>query len=240
MNEIEYILSDVIIGRPHGFTVGRKHFYLYPVTLAKMYLLKRQIDNLDINNTILKANPYLEAIRVAKEHRDVCCNILAYHTAPNTYKDLFDNRAISIRKNFFAKELTDEELATQIIMVLTADKTEDLLQYLGLDKEREKLRKVMAVKEKHEKNMLSFNGKSLFGTFICQLKELGYTDNEILYEKGYTYLRLILADKVATVHLSDEERQDIPTTLGGTMLDGNDPKSREALKARLMQRGVKV
>jgi hypothetical protein len=240
MNEIEYILSDVIIGRPHGFTVGRKHFYLYPVTLAKMYLLKRQIDNLDINNTILKANPYLEAIRVAKEHRDVCCNILAYHTAPNTYKDLFDNRAISIRKNFFAKELTDEELATQIIMVLTADKTEELLQYLGLDKEREKLRKVMAVKEKHEKNMLSFNGKSLFGTFICQLKELGYTDNEILYEKGYTYLRLILADKVATVHLSDEERQDIPTTLGGTMLDGNDPKSREALKARLMQRGVKV
>lgn len=240
MNEIEYILSDVIIGRPHGFTVGRKHFYLYPVTLAKMYLLKRQIDNLEINNTILKANPYLEAIRVAKEHRDVCCNILAYHTAPNTYKDLFDNRAISIRKNFFAKELTDEELATQIIMVLTADKTEELLQYLGLDKEREKLRKVMAVKEKHEKNMLSFNGKSLFGTFICQLKELGYTDNEILYEKGYTYLRLILADKVATVHLSDEERQDIPTTLGGTMLDGNDPKSREALKARLMQRGVKV
>lgn len=240
MNEIEYILSDVIIGRPHGFTVGRKHFYLYPVTLAKMYLLKRQIDNLDINNTILKANPYLEAIRVAKEHRDVCCNILAYHTAPNTYKDLFDNRAISIRKNFFAKELTDEELATQIIMVLTADKTEELLQYLGLDKEREKLRKVMSVKEKHEKNMLSFNGKSLFGTFICQLKELGYTDNEILYEKGYTYLRLILADKVATVHLSDEERQDIPTTLGGTMLDGNDPKSREALKARLMQRGVKV
>lgn len=240
MNEIEYILSDVIIGRPHGFTVGRKHFYLYPVTLAKMYLLKRQIDNLDINNTILKANPYLEAIRVAKEHRDVCCNILAYHTAPNTYKDLFDNRAISIRKNFFAKELTDEELATQIIMVLTADKTEELLQYLGLDKEREKLRKVMAVKEKNEKNMLSFNGKSLFGTFICQLKELGYDDNEILYEKGYTYLRLILADKVATVHLSDEERQDIPTTLGGTMLDGNDPKSREALKARLMQRGVKV
>lgn len=240
MNEIEYILSDVIIGRPHGFTVGRKHFYLYPVTLAKMYLLKRQIDNLEINNTILKANPYLEAIRVAKEHRDVCCNILAYHTAPNTYKDLFDNRAISIRKNFFAKELTDEELATQIIMVLTADKTEELLQYLGLDKEREKLRKVMAVKEKHEKNMLSFNGKSLFGTFICQLKELGYTDNEILYEKGYTYLRLILADKVATVHLSDEERQDIPTTLGGTMLDGNDPKSREALKARLRQRGVKV
>lgn len=240
MKELEYYLAEVIIGRPNGITVGRKHFYLYPVTLAKMYLLTRQIENLGLNQEHLKVNPFLEAIRVVKQHRDVCCMILAYHTAPNTYKDLFDNRAITIRKNHFIKELTDDELARLIITVLTSDKTEELLQYLGLDKERERLRNVMAVKEKHEKNMFTFNGKSVFGTFIGQLKEMGYTDNEILYERSYSFLRLMLADKVATVHLSDEEKQDLPTTLGGTMLDGNDPNSREALKARLMQRGVKV
>lgn len=240
MKDFEYDLEEVVIGRPNGITVGRKHFYLYPVTLSKKYLLERHIKNLAIDKEILKSNAFLEALRLARDHRDECCTILAYHTAPNTYKDLFDNRAITIRRNYFQKELTDKELAHLIVTVLTGDKTDGILQYLGLDKEHERLKKVMAVKEKHEKNMLSFNGKSIFGTFICQLKEMGYTDNEILYERGFSYLSLILADKVTTVHVSDEERQDLSTVLGGTMLDGNDPKSREALKAMLKQRGVKV
>ena len=39
----EYDLTDVIIGRPQEFKVGRKSFRLYPLTLAKMLLLKRQV-----------------------------------------------------------------------------------------------------------------------------------------------------------------------------------------------------
>ena len=236
MKEIEYDLADVIIGRPHGFTVGRKHFYLYPITLAKMFLLKRQIESLAINNEVLTINPFLEAMRLVKTDKETCCQIIAYHTAPNTYKDLFDNRAITIRKNYFAREMDDDALASLLIMVLTADKTDKLIKELGLDKERERLNKVMEVKHKHDKNIQSFNGLSVFGTFIGQLKEMGYTDNEILYEKGYSYLRLMLADKVVTVHLTDEEKRDLPRESGGTYFNASDPANAEKILQTMNER----
>ena len=223
MKEIEYDLADVIIGRPHGLTVGRKHFYLYPITLAKMFLLKRQMESLAVNSEVLSVNPFLEAMRLVHTDKETCCQIIAYHTAPNTYKDLFDNRAITIRKNYFAKEMDDDAMASLLIMVLTADKTDKFIKELGLDKERERLNKVMEIKRKHDKNTISFNGVSIFGTFIGQLKEMGYTDDEILYEKGYSYLRLMLADKVVSLHLTDEERREIPTEYGGTFLDASNP-----------------
>ena len=147
MKDIEYDYADVIIGRPQDFKVGRKSFKLYPVTLAKMLLLKRQIGELDIDNDILKANPYMEALRIAKNNKDTCSHILAYHTAPNTYKDLFDTRAITIRKNYFRENLSDEDIASLMVYVLTSDKTEAIIKHLGLDKERERFAKVMEVKK---------------------------------------------------------------------------------------------
>jgi hypothetical protein len=240
MTDIEYVLTDIIIERPQDFKVGRKSFKLYPVTLAKMFLLKRQMDGLKLNTDILKANPYLEAIRLAKESRDVCCSILSYHTAPNNYKELFNTKAITIRKNFFSEKLSDEELASLMIYVLTADKTEEIIKHLGLDKERERIHKVIEVKKKHDQNNLSFNGLSLFGTFIGQLKEMGYSDNEILYEKGYTFLRLMLADKVTTVFITDEERQELGSDFVGDFVDANNPNNVEKIASMLSKKGIKI
>ena len=240
MKEIEYDLADVIIGRPHGFTVGRKHFYLYPITLAKMFLLKRQMEHIEVNDEQLRLNPYLETLRIVKSHRETCCQIIAYHTAPNTQKDLFCTRSITIRKNFFAKELDDEELSSLMIIVLTSDKTDEFLEHLGLKEEHEKMHGVLKIKHKHDKNTLSFNGKSILGTFIGQLKEMGYTDNEILYEKGYTYLRLMLADKVVTINLTEEEKDEIPPMLLPDYVDAGDAKNAAKIMAELSNRGLKV
>ena len=240
MNNIDYDLADVIIGRPHGFTVGRKHFYLYPVTLAKIYLLQRQIDELQINKSVLDVNPFLEAMRLAKTEREKCCTILAYHTAPNTQKDLFDHRAMVIRRNYFNNEIEENDLATLLIMVLNNDKTAKFTKELGIDEERERLTKVMEVKRKHNKGNLIFGGKSVFGTFIGQLKEMGYSDNEILYEKGYSYLRLMLADKVTSLYLSEEELMELPTETGGQMLDASNPEDSSKLMGMFAERGIKV
>ena len=240
MKDIEYEIADVVIERPQEFKIGRKCFRLYPVTLAKMFLLKRQIDGLSINETILKANPYLESMRVARESKDVCCTILAYHTAPNTYKDLYNTQAITTRKNYFAKNLNEEELASLMILVLTADKTDEIIKYYGLDKEKERMQKVMAIKNKNDKNNLTFNGVSLFGTFIGQLKEIGYSDNEILFEKSYSFLRLMLADKVVNILLTDEERQQLYDKDGGSLMDANDPNSADKIRGFLAKKGIEV
>ena len=48
----------------------------------------------------------------------------------------------------------------------------------------------------------------------------------------------MIADKITSVYLTDEELQNVSTAAGGTMLDANDPASFDKLKG-LALRGVK-
>ena len=235
--DIEYELADIITQKPHEIKVGRKLFRLYPVTLAKQFLLKRIMDGLSMNDAILKKNPYMEALRLAETNGKVCCHILAIHATPNTKKDLHNSKAITERRNVFSK-MSIEDVATLLIYVLTSDKTDRMIHELGLDKEQKRLAEVMEIKRKNGKNNISFGGLTIFGSFIGQLKELGYSDDAIIYEKGFTFLRLMIADKITSVYLTDEELQNVSTEAGGTMLDANDPASFDKLKG-LALRGVK-
>ena len=234
---IEYELADIITQKPHEIKVGRKLFRLYPVTLAKQLLLKRIMDGLSLDTEILEKSPYLEALRLAETNRKVCCHVLAIHATPNTCKDLHNSKAIAERRNVFSK-MTIEDIATLLIYVLTSDYTERMLHELGLDKEQKRMAEVVEIKRENGKNSLTFGGLTIFGSFIGQLKELGYSDDEIIYEKGFTFLRLMLADKITSVYLTDEELQNVSTKAGGTLLDANDPASFEKLKS-LSLRGVK-
>lgn len=234
---IEYELAGIITQKPHEFKVGRKLFRLYPITLAKQFIQKRIIGRLGLNTSFIQ-NPYLEALRVAETNKKACCEIIALHATPNTYKDLHNSKAMAERRNVFEKMRT-EDVATMLVNVLTTDYTKDIIEYFGIDKEQKRLAVIMEIKRKNSKNNLSFGGLTIFGTFIGQLKEMGYTDDEIIYEKGYAYLRLMLADKITSVYLTDEELQDVPTDSGGTMIDGNSPDAFEKLKTALAGRGLK-
>ena len=235
--KIEYELADIITQKPHEFKVGRKLFRLYPVTLAKQFIQKRIIGRLGLNTSFIQ-NPYLEALRVAETNKKACCEIIALHATPNTYKDLHNSKAMTERRNVFEKMRT-EDVATMLVNVLTTDYTKDIIEYFGIDKEQKRLAVIMEIKRKNSKNNLSFGGLTIFGTFIGQLKEMGYTDDEIIYEKGYAYLRLMLADKVTSVYLTDGELQDVSTGSGGTMIDGNSPEAFEKLRTALAGRGLK-
>lgn len=229
--ELDRELADIITARPHDFSVGRKHLRLFPVTLAKKCKLQPYLDAIGANTKALMMNPYLEALRIVSGHRRECCSILAIHTAPNTYKDLHDKQSLAVRRNLINK-LSDGDLSALMIEVLMADKTEQVIAHLGLDREHERVRKVMAVK-KGSKNNLTFGGLTIFGSFIGPLKEIGYSDDEILFERPYSFLRLMLADKMTSIYLSDDELQGVSEEDGGTMIDGNDPDSFGKLKSML-------
>lgn len=233
---IDYDLADIITDCPHEFTVGRKHYRLYPVTLAKLYRLRPYIDVLGLDDHILTVNPYLEALRVVQENRKVCCSILAIHTSPNTYKDLFDRQKMAERRNAFGK-MSDTDLASLLIVALTSDKTQQVMERYGVDKEQERLQRVLKAKE-GGRNNITFGGNTIFGSFIAPLKEIGYTDNEILYERGYGYLRMILADKINSVYLSDEELNGVSKADGGRLIDANDPSEAKNLRAMFANRGI--
>lgn len=237
---LEYELADIITQKPHEIKVGRKPLRLYPVTLAKMLVLRWYIDDLRINTELLQRSPELEAIRLVREHKGTCCDFLAIHTSPNTYKDLFNLHSRAERRNLFMK-VEEPDLAALLLNVLSSDRTAELMAHLGIDKEQERMGRVMEVKRRHNKNSISFGGLSVFGSFIGQLKEMGYTDSEILYERGYSYLRLMLADKVTSVYLSDEEMKELSALdIGKDTMDANDPRSAEKILGALANRGLKI
>ena len=151
--DIEYDLADVIIGAPHDFFVEKDRFRLYPMTLAKMFLLKRYFDELDFSEENVRLNPYMEAVRLAEEHTEVCCRIIAVFTAPNTYKDLYDYDAIEKRFERFKEKLSYEDIATMMVYVLTWDKTDALYRHIGLDKEEGRRVKRMEDKKEGKKTI---------------------------------------------------------------------------------------
>ena len=236
--ELDHALADIITAQPTEIRIGRKTLRIYPVTLAKTFLLRRWMDALEIDAVLLKANPYVECLRLAETQPDVVAQILAIHSAPNTQRDLHDSRAAVIRRNLL-RSVKTEHLAGLLMAVLTSDKTEQLADHLGMNAERERLQEALEVKRDHDKNNLTFGGKSIFGTFIGQLKEMGYTDEEILFERSYSYLRLMLADKVTSLYLSDEELEGLPQSAGGTLLDGENDSDLDALAALIKTGGEK-
>ena len=239
--QIEIDLADAIIERVYPFTCGRKQFFIYPVTLGKMYLLQRLVEDLGINPDNLHINTNLEMLRLVNEKREKVCTIIAYHTC-KTKEQIHSPKIIKERSNILNKEATDDDLASLLIILLARDKTSLFMKHLGIDKETERLRKVCEYKDKSSKNTLTFGGKSIYGSFIVPLLELGLSYDEIVWERSYTNLRLLLSDKVNSMYLTDDELNKIPTNLldSKTGLDANDPKSAGKILAIFATKGIKT
>ena len=221
--QLELDIADTIIDRPKGFSVGHRHFYLYPLTLGKMYLQKRVIDNLELNRELLQVSPYAEALRLVSEKKEDCCLLLAYHTL-QTKRDILNNRTVTIRKNFFMKEMDNEDIATLLLSCLTGDRTAILVQHFGIDKELERMSEV--TKAKNSSNSFSFGGKSIYGTLIdAACERYKWTYDYVVWEISYTNLQLMLKDSIKSVYLTDDEIKKVHINNTSNMVDGNSKES---------------
>lgn len=226
---IDMNIADTIIERPHGFKVNQCQFYLYPVTLGKTYLISRLVECLGINLEIIKANPYMEALRLCQEKKEIVCRILSYHTI-NRKDELFDCNLVQERCDFFCKELDDDSMAQLLVMVLPEGDISTYVKHLGIDKEKEWQAKAM--KAKKDNNSLVFGGKSIYGTLIdaaCQ--RYGWTFEYIVWGISYANLQLLLADSVTSIYLSDEERKRINIPQDRNVINADDPANMAKIKA---------
>jgi len=208
---IEQGLADAVMGRPYGFSVGGKHFFLYPITMGKMFLLQRQVDALGVKAENIQVDVSIEALRLAKEKQDECLTIIAYHTC-KTPEEIFDNALIVEKKNLFRNEMSQEDIAALMILVLTMDKTSTFMTHLKIDQEHDKMARAMKIKE--SKNSLVFGGKSVYGTLIdAACERYGWTKEYVVWGIDYTSLRLMLADKVNSVYFTDDELKKLPASV---------------------------
>ena len=226
---IDMDIADTIIERPHGFKVNQRQFYLYPVTLGKTYLISRLVECLGINLEIIKANPYMEALRICQEKKESVCRILSYHTI-NKKEELFDYDFVKERCNFFYKEIDNDSMAQLLVMVLSEGDISAYIKHLGIDKEKEWQAKAMRAKK--DNNSLTFGGKSIYGTLIdtaCQ--RYGWTFEYVVWGISYANLQLLLADSVTSIYLSDEERKRVNIPQDRDIINADDPANMAKIKA---------
>lgn len=226
---IDMDIADTIIERPHGFKVNQRQFYLYPVTLGKTYLISRIVECLGINLEIIKANPYMEALRLCQGKKESVCRILSYHTI-NKKDELFDCNLVQERCDFFCKELDDDSMAQLLVMVLPEGDISAYMKHLGIDKEKECQAKAMRAKKNN--NSLTFGGKSIYGTLIdtaCQ--RYGWTFEYVVWGISYANLQLLLADSVTSIYLSDEERKRVDIPQDRDIINADDPANMARIKA---------
>ena len=209
MDDIDVLVQNAIMEKPLVFKIDKRVFYIYPLTLGKMFIMQRISKELDINIENVEKNATVEFLFVVKEKRERCCDLLAYMTARNDYYDVFDNKEFEKRKKVFMKQ-EDGDIAALVINLLTSDKTDEFIKHLGVDKEQEYMRKVLSVKEKGDKNNYTFGGVSLYGSLLdVAMERYGFSKRQVVWEIDYTSLRLLLADRVNSIYVSDEERKRI-------------------------------
>ena len=225
----EYNIADMVMEKPLEFYIGEERYNLYPITLGKSYLIQRLVSNLGINAANVQISPFLEALRLCNDHTDTVARIIAY----NTIKDketLFDEKFVSEIVEHFKETLEKEDMAKLMLYILTSDKVEESIKYLGLDKEREDQRKVLRVKNKGS-NVISFGGKSVYGTLIdAACERYGWTFDYVVWGISYANLRMMMADMVTSISLTDEEKKKVRLKTKD-YIDGDNLDNLERIKA---------
>jgi hypothetical protein len=222
-------VTDVLMERPHEFLIEEHRFYLYPMTLGVSLLVGRCISTLSPDMAGFADNPVAEVDRLVKERPDVACRILAYCTAKNR-EEVLDEESMSQRQEYFAEKLSSSDQSLLLVMALTEDNVGAMMEHLGITAEQQRRKNALAAK-KQDKNMLSFGGKSLLGGLIVPACEkLNLTPRQVVWEIGYTFLQLLLADATSQVYLSDEELKRAHG-VRDDVVNADDPASLEKIKS---------
>ncbi len=226
------LITNILTDMPIGFTVGDKHYCLYPPTLGKIYLTSQITSLLQINTELLSVNPILETMRIVKEKKDMVCRLIAYHTL-KTQEELTNSRIIDERTSKLSKCLDEEDAATLLLSILKeSNYVEEAIHQLELDKEAERMARVNAAKK--NTNTYIFGGRTIWGSLIdAACERYGWTFDYVVWGISYKNLALMLKDKVTSIYLSNEEAKHCHVPRAGEeVIDGNN---RDAVMKAAME-----
>ena len=227
---IELDIADAIMERPYSFTIDERHFFLYQPTLGHLYMIHPILDGMGVNESMLSHNPYEEALRLCMADVDRVCRVVAYLTIKRPTL-LFKDSYVQERMEYLKANLTVEDLAQLFILALTFDKTQEFMEHLGIDREQRDKERVMKAKDDNG-NTYMFGGKSTYGTLLASAcSQLGLTPRQAVWDISYVNLKMMLADNITSVYLTDEEKKRCRLPNDRTFISGDDAGNMDKIMA---------
>lgn len=222
-------LADAVLNRPREFFIGEERFCLWSPSLGMSILIGRRIEELDIDVSSFALNTPKEALRLVKEKRKEVCHIIALHTF-NRYEDFCESKRLDERTEFFSKALDEKEITELFLVVLSTPKAETIILSTDIHNDQEKQAKIAQIKNK-DGNTFTFGGKTVYGTLLdAACKNYGWTKEYVVWGIDLVSLRLMMADSINSVYLTDEEKKKVSFSASNERIDMHD---KEAM-ARLM------
>lgn len=230
---MENIAKDIvkaIIEEPIGMEIGEKYLQIYPITLGKSLILGKLLTKIGINEEIFKKMPYIELMRVASDKREECCKFLAYHTMKRK-EEILNFRKVQARTDYLSENMDVEDIVGAMMITLSNDNYNSIIKKSGIEKELLRLSK--AQKAKEDKNTFIFGGRTIYGSLIGNICEkYHWTFDYVVWGISYINLRMLLADGITTVYLSDKERKKVHIpNRASENIRVDDPKNYEKVLA---------
>ncbi len=150
----------------------------------------------------------MEAMRLVAEARETVCRILAILSF-RSYAELSDSRLLKQRAEMFSAKLEDDELAQLILFVLSEPGADSFISLSGVADDQRELSRISQLKNK-DGNSLSFGGKTIYDLLIdAACRAYGWTKEYVVWGIDLVSLRMMMADTVNSVYLTDKEAETL-------------------------------
>lgn len=199
----EYI-DDAVMEVPRGFTIGGEQLCLYPPTLGATIMEGRILAELGLNVQSILRDPYRRAVALMADGR-LRSGVAAMltHATCRSKEEHFDNGLI-VRRRTLIEKLPDKDMASLFIIRLRQDRTAEMMSGSGLDAEAEDRSRVARIKA--DGNTLTFGGDTPFGRVLdAACSRYGWTVEYAVWGVSWSALRMMLADSISTVYMSDKD-----------------------------------
>lgn len=230
--EENYDITDVIIEKPIALSIGEKHFVITPPSLGKTMLIARFMGMLNFRPDVVNLDVGAAIMDVCIKKEDAVCQLIAILLTSDKEHLINDNHVSSLAE-YVKKHTTMAERCVLIELQLERKPITHYMALLGIDREKERMKKVMKVKG--QGNSVQFGGVSMFGTIIgAACERYGWTYDYVVWGISYDALQLLIADAIQTVYLTDDELAKAHISTDGVYINGDDPNSiniiRELIK----------
>lgn len=227
--DAEMDLEDALMDRPQLFRIGGRPFRLYYPTLGMSLLANRTLpvstmikDSEDIDGTLIGIcmDRPIEAVR-----------FIAIHTIRGRSR-LIDGHSIDDRADQLSRMLSVEDTATLIRAILRLSDADRLLCHIGIEKDTSLLSRISELRD--DGTTMTFGGRSIYGRLVSLACErYGWTPEYVVWEINLVSLRMMMADHISTVHLTEEEVKKLRIDNGRDYIDGDDPANARLIKEML-------
>jgi len=216
--------TDILLERRHEFKVHDALYTLYPPSLGITSMIKASLDGIGIDWESLATAPAFALLPLIERRPMDCCRIIALATCRGR-DEAMSSKVVDTKAKQIHKWLQPDEIMSLMIITITNNRVGEFLKESGIEKEGEKIRKVASYKKN---DIPMFGGKTLFGQLIDPVCErYGWSYEYVVWGISYATLTALMADKVTSIILTDDEKKKVPKHLLETddAINGDDPKN---------------